>query len=60
LEDERKALAGYLRALGEGEVSVLKRIYPNTLIQIKGKGKEFNREQLGARFYIQDGILKEQ
>lgn len=60
LEEERKALTGYLRTAGEGEVSVLKRIYPNTLLEIKGKGKEVNREQLGTRFYIQDGIFKEQ
>lgn len=60
LEDERKALTGYLKTAGEGEISVLKRVYPNTLIEIKGKGKEVNKEQLGTRFYIQDGVLKEQ
>lgn len=60
LEEERKTLSSYLKAIGEGEVNILKRIYPNTLIQIRGKSKEFYKEQLGTRFYMMDGELKEQ
>lgn len=59
LEEERKTLVGYLKAAGEGEVSVLKRIYPNTMIQIKGTTKEINKPLLGTKFYSQDGFIKE-
>lgn len=59
LEEERKALIGYLKAAGEGEISVLKRIYPNTMLEIKGSIKEINKALLGTRFYAQDGQIKE-
>lgn len=59
LDDERKALTNYKRTKGEGEISILKRAYPNTLIEIKGISKELNTEVLTTSYYIQDGELKE-
>jgi uncharacterized protein (DUF342 family) len=59
LEDERKALTNYLRTHGEGEVSIMKKAYPNTFLQIKKIIKEINNMVISTSFYIQDGELKQ-
>ena len=59
LEEERKALTGYLRTHGEGEVSILKKGYPNTHMEIKGKVREIIVPILSSSFFVQDGELKE-
>jgi len=59
LEEERKTLINYLKTAGEGEISVLKKIYPNTMLEIKGLIKEINKPLLGTKFYAQDGQIKE-
>ncbi len=59
LEEERKTLTGYLKTAGEGEISVWKKIYPNTMLEIKGTIKEISRPLLGTKFYAQDGQVKE-
>jgi len=59
LEFERKALSGYLKARGEGEISVLKRVYPNTQLMIKQFTKEITRPVLSTTYCVQDGELKE-
>lgn len=59
LEEERKTLAGYLKTAGEGEVSVLKKIYPNTILEFRGTIKEIYKPLLGTKFYMQDGQIKE-
>ncbi len=59
LEEERKTLAGYLKTMGEGEISVLKKIFPNTILEIKGTPKEISKPLLGTKFYAQDGQIKE-
>lgn len=59
LEDDKKALVNYLRTHGEGEVTILKKAYPNTLIDIKRITMEIDKVILGTSFYFQDGAVKE-
>ncbi len=59
LEDERKNHLNYLKTLGEGEITILKKVYPNTQIEIKGHMKEINAEKLSTRYFVQDGVIKE-
>lgn len=58
-EMRKKALAGYIRALGEGEVSILLRAYPNTFIMIKGICKEITKLITGTTFYYLEGEMRE-
>lgn len=58
LENEKKNLAGYLRTHGEGEVAILKKAYPNTVLEVKRLIKELNKEILSTVFYYSDGELK--
>ncbi len=59
LEDERKALVGYLRTHGEGEIAILKKGYPGSVLEIKRIRRELDKVILGTTFYVQDGELKE-
>lgn len=58
-EEEKKNLVNYLRTHGEGQISILKKAYPNTIFEIKRKTKEINSVILSTSYYIQDGELKE-
>ena len=59
LEEDRKNLTGYLRTHGEGEISVLKKVYPNTQFEIKNMVKEITKPVMSTSFYAQDGQIKE-
>lgn len=59
LEEQRKALTGYLRAHGEGEISVLKKVYPNTRFEIKKVVREITAPAMSISLYEQDGEIKE-
>jgi uncharacterized protein (DUF342 family) len=59
LEQKIRTLQKYFRVKGEGEVSVLKRIYPNTQIQIKNEIKEIKQPGTAPCYFIQDGVIKE-
>lgn len=59
LEEERKTLTGYLRTHGEGEIAILKKVYPNTALEIKKFTKEVTRPILNTTFYVQDREMKE-
>lgn len=58
-EEERKVLTGYLRTHGEGEISILKKVYPNTRLEIKKITKEITDPVMSTSFYVQDGEIKE-
>lgn len=58
LEDEKRVLVGCLRTRGEGEVSILKKAFPNTVVEIKKIIKEIDREILSTSFYVVEGELK--
>lgn len=59
IEKEIRALQKYFRVKGEGEVNVLKKVYPNTMIQIKNEIKEITRPEIAPCFFIHDGEMKE-
>lgn len=59
LEEERKTLSGYLRAHGEGEISILKKVYPNTTLEIKKIVKEVTIPIISTSYYVQDREMKE-
>jgi uncharacterized protein (DUF342 family) len=59
LEGEKKTLLNYLRTHGEGEVAVLKKVYPGTMIEIKRIIKEISSTALSTRFYVQEGQMRE-
>jgi uncharacterized protein (DUF342 family) len=58
LEDERKNIAEYLKAHGEGEIAATKRIYPNSTLIIKGEINEITSATPAAIYYFQDGEVK--
>jgi len=59
LDDEKKILINYLRTHGEGEVVILKKVYPGTLIEIKKIVKDITSTVQCTSFYVQDGEMKE-
>jgi len=59
LENEIRLIQKYFKVKGEGEVNILKRAYPNTMIQIKNQIKEIRKETIASCFYIQDNEIKE-
>ena len=59
MEDERKALVSYLRTHGEGEICILKKAFPNTMLELKGIPKELDKAILGTTFYYQDDEIRE-
>lgn len=59
LEEQRKALSQYLRTKGEGEISVLKKIYPNTLLCIRKKAREITAPAMSTSYCIVDDEIKE-
>ncbi|MCX8128912.1 MAG: FapA family protein [Clostridia bacterium] len=59
LEDEKKALVNYLKTHGEGEIAILKKAYPATVLEIKKIVKEINVVTTNTSYYVQDGELKE-
>ena len=59
LEEEKKDYANYLKAKGEGEITILKKAFPNTYFEIKRISKDIQKPLLRTSFYYQDGELKE-
>lgn len=59
LEDEKRTLANYLRTHGEGEVSILKKIFPGTVIEIKNVVEEIRKVHLSTNFYYSNNQINE-
>lgn len=59
LEADRKNLAVFLRAKGEGELNVAKKVFPNCIITIKGIPIHFTSSQSTFSFYFQDGQIRQ-
>lgn len=59
IEEERKTLSGFLRTRGEGEIAVMKKIYPNTQLILRKTIKEITRPVISTSFCIVDGEIKE-
>lgn len=58
-EDNKKKMINYLKAKGEGEISILKRAFPNTMLEIKGIQKEIHKPVLRVSYYYNEGTIKE-
>lgn len=58
MEEERRSLISYLRTRGEGEVSILKRAYPGTVLELKRNIKEVSKMVLTTTYYINDREIK--
>lgn len=58
-EDRRKNFTGYLRAKGEGEITFLKKAFPNTLLEIRKIQMEIQEPRLRSCFYYSEGAIKE-
>jgi uncharacterized protein (DUF342 family) len=56
---ELKKITGYLKIKGEGEISVQKKAYPNTRIELRNQVQEIRRETLKTSFYLHNGEIKE-
>lgn len=58
-EETRKNIAGYLKVKGEGEITILKKAFPNTYFEIKRIQKEIQTPVLRTSFYYSEGTIKE-
>lgn len=58
LEEKRKNIIDYLKAYGEGEVCVTKKIFPNCLIIMKNNRMEISSSLLATSLFIQDDEIK--
>jgi uncharacterized protein (DUF342 family) len=57
IEYQIRTIAQYLKVKGEGEINVMKRIYPNTCIQIKKGIMEIKKEAISPSFYFHEGQI---
>ncbi|MCX7709950.1 MAG: FapA family protein [Clostridia bacterium] len=58
LEEQRKNIANYLKARGDGEIAIYKKIYPNSVLIINKTRLEITVVTPSGSYYIQDGELK--
>lgn len=58
LDVKRKNITNFLKAKGEGEITVSKVIYPNCSLEIKGIKFEIKEETIRTSFYVYDNELK--
>ncbi len=59
MEEQRINISGYIKTKGEGEIAVLKKAFPNTLLEIKKIQKEITAPVLRVSYYYSEGNLKE-
>ncbi|PYG89020.1 hypothetical protein LY28_00840 [Ruminiclostridium sufflavum DSM 19573] len=58
-EDSKKKMISYLKTKGEGEISILKRAFPNSMLEIKGIQKEIQKPVIRVSYYYNEGTIKE-
>ncbi|MCX7841873.1 MAG: FapA family protein [Clostridia bacterium] len=58
LEEKRKNIANYLKARGDGEITISNKAYPNCLLIIGGNRIELSEPISAVTYYLQDGMLK--
>ncbi len=59
VEEKKKNMVNYLKAKGEGEISILKKVFPNTLLEIKKMQREIQNPVLRVTYYYHEGTIKE-
>lgn len=58
-EENKKNIIGYLRTKGEGEITILKKAFPNTMLEIKKIQKDIQKPVLRVSYYYHEGTIKE-
>ncbi len=58
-EEHKRNMVNYLKTKGEGEVSILKKAYPNTILEIKRIQKELHKPVLRVSYYYHEGTVRE-
>ena len=58
-EENKKNMMNYLRSKGEGEITILKNAFPNTMLEIKKIQKEIQQKILRVSYYYNEGTIKE-
>jgi uncharacterized protein (DUF342 family) len=58
-EELRRNISGYLKVKGEGEITILKKAFPNTFLEIKKIQKDIQKSVLRTCFYYSEGTIKE-
>ncbi len=58
-EENKRNIMNYLRTKGEGEITILKRVFPNTMLEIKKLQKEIQKPALRVSYYYNEGTIKE-
>ena len=58
LDREKLNLVNYLRTHGEGEVTVLKRAFPGTIIEMRNNVKEITKPVIRTTFYLENGDIR--
>jgi len=58
-EENKKNMMNYLRTKGEGEITILKKAFPNTVLEIKKIQKELQKSVLRVSYYYNEGTIKE-
>lgn len=59
MEDKRKSITNYLKARGDGEIAVSKKIYPNCILIVKNNVIEIHSATSAGSYFFQDGQLKQ-
>ena len=58
-EESKKNMLSYLRTKGEGEITILKKAFPNTMLEIKKIQKDIQKSVLRVSYYYNEGAIKE-
>lgn len=59
LEEGRKNITNYLKAHGDGEISITKKVFPNSVLILKKNIIEINTVTLATSYYLQDQQIKQ-
>jgi len=59
LEEEKRLISTYLKTRGEGEVTIIKKAYPNTKIEINGAAIDINKPITGTTYYYLNDTINE-
>lgn len=59
IEENKRNMINYLKAKGEGEISILKKGFPNTMLEIRKIQREIQKVILRVTYYYHEGEIKE-
>jgi len=59
VEENKRNIVNYLKTKGEGEIFILKKAFPNTVLEIKRLQKELHKPVLRVSYFYHEGTVKE-